>query len=744
MAERKRLLLVTDSPVLTTGLGRICKEISTFMCNHFDVAVAGWHHLPLRSPFRFHIYPLQKGQQDEFSQMQVVFADFRPEIVLVIGDLWDFQYFPRILSEYKDSGNIIKSILWVTIGGEYLEESWGDIVRSFDTVIPFTNYGISELKKYDKNKEFPVVYPGVDHKAFYPYPDDYKWGKDNIIDIEKVFMVLSVGQNCDRKNLPATLEIFSEFKKDKPDTTLLMVTNARETYGYDLWQIIKRLNLGQQCNITKNTNPRAGISDQKLNLLYNMSVVLLNTAIGEGVGMPLLEAQAAGCVPIATDYAATTEVIQDRGKLVKPAAIIYGQFGIKRAVISQPEAVSALNQLYADWKGDKSLIKAYKQKAKEFIKNLTWNATAEKLLDYIKITETKKKRDWVKNKVQVKDMKLLFVVPSWGKNCGIAEYSKELIQEIEKNDQKVSIFPDNNLDTLVASVKKDKYNVIVFQHEYVFFQDRFLLERGLDELKKEGAKLILEMHTYSPVKIYNNMLIDKFDEIILHCDLFKNSIIGDKNVTNVNVINMGCKKPVDYDLLEFKDSLGIAGKHPVIGSFGFMRDQKGYKEIVKAIEELIPEYPDIKLLLIAPKHEFGSESYVEAFYKYIESLGMEDRVIIIREFMDEEKLLKTLSCVDMFVLNYKSSRAGGGNSAAIKTLMRVQRAIAVSDTFYFADLSKEVYRMKSTITEDIKEAIRYLYNKPMVRKQYIDRANVYLSENLWENVVQQHLDIYSG
>jgi len=741
---RKKLLIVTDTPTLTSGLGRICKEVALKMSDNFDVAVGGWHHMPLRTSYSFHIYPLRKGHADEGEQFQLILGDFQPDLILAIGDLWNFGYFIQALAEYKDQVKPVKTILWCTVDGEYLISGWGEIVRNFDSVASFTHYGVKELKKLEPNKNYKVIYPGLRHHTFHAYPDDYKWGKQNIIDVNKTFMILVVGQNCDRKNIPATLEAFAEFRKGKPDALLFMVTNPREAFGFDLWQITKKLQLGSSCVIVKDANPRSGISDEKLNLIYNMATCIINTSIGEGAGLPLMEAQATNCVPLATNYAAAPEVVGDRGRLIDVGEIIYGEYGMKRAVVSHKDIIRQLNYLYADWKKDKTLIKEYNKKGLEFIKNFTWDRTASELFNLIQEAQVEKKRSWVKEKVkvQVQDMKLLEVVPSWGKNCGIAEYSKELSNAIEKTGEKVYIFPNNDLQALKTFVQQEKYNVVVFQHEYIFFQDRFLLEKILSELKEINVKTIVELHSYSPLKHYNDMLIEKADEVIVHCDLFKKNIIGDRSIENVKVVNMGCKAPVKFDISNVQKNLGIDNKHPIIGSFGFMRDQKGYKEIAIAIKELSVDYPDIRFLLVAPKHEFGSEAYVDNFYKYIESLGIADRTIIVREYMENEKLLTTLACADIFVLNYKSSRAGGGNSAAIKTLMQVQRPIITSDTFYFADFTNEIYKIKSE--KDIKEAIKTFYDRPEMCKQYIERANAYLLKNSWENVVKQHLDIYTG
>jgi len=259
-----------------------------------------------------------------------------------------------------------------------------------------------------------------------------------------------------------------------------------------------------------------------------------------------------------------------------------------------------------------------------------------------------------------------------------------------------------------------------------------------------NIKSVVELHTYSPIKVYNDMLLEKADEVIVHCDNFKKWIVNGTSGENISVIKLSCKNKVSFDLKEIKDNLGIGQRHPVIGSFGFMRDQKGYHEIAMAVKELIPTYPNIMFLLVAPIHEFGSDAYDEKFYRYIGDLGITDRTIIIREYMDDDKLMKVLACADLFVLNYKPSKLGGGNSAAIKTLMRVQRPIITSNTIYFDDMGDEVYKIEDHNPIIIKEAIQKLYDDPALRKGLVDKANKFLEENSWDRNVDRHLQVYSG
>lgn len=739
---KKKLLVLTDTPTITTGLGRICNEVSKRLYDKYDLAVAGWHHRPLRYNLPYHVYPLVKN--GDTNSINTIIYDFKPDILLAIGDIWDFSHLIGVQQGYRDNvNNNFKSILWVTVDGEWINPHWGDIVRSFDNIVSFSKFGLNEIKKYSKRK-FEYVYPGVDTKVFHPYDENHKWDVASL-DIDKTFVGSIIGQNHDRKNIPMALDIFSEFAEDKNDVFLFLATNPTSQFGNNIFTVIKNNNLASKVAVVKNVNYFDGVRDDQINLLYNMSTFILNTSIGEGLGLPLLEAQAANCVPISTNYAAGAEIVADRGKLIDIAAKVYGEYDVKRGIIDPKSLRKVLEELYADWKNNKVAIKEFNKKGLEFTASTTWESTADSLDKIINETFNVKEKSFVKEKINIKDdLNILQVIPSWGKNCGIAEYTKELSTELEAKGNKVSIFPSNDHTALLKIVTENKYNVVVFQHEYCFWQDRFILEELLINLRKLNVKSVVEMHSYSPMTTYNNILLEHADEVILHCDSFKNQLTNSKDCDNVSAIHLSCKDRIDIDVENIKNKIGLLKSDLIVGSFGFLRDQKGYQEVMLAVKELNSQYPNIKMLLVCPKHEFGSLTYDNNFSKYIEDIGISDKVILIRDYLKEKELLEVLSCADIFVLNYKESPAGGGNSAAIKTLLRVGKPIVTSDTFYFADMDKEILKIAKPTVANIAKAIKDVYENKDMTDNLIKEADLFLKNNSWDRLIEKHLEVYRG
>ena len=165
--KKEKILVITDGPILTTGLGRTCREICNRLFEKYELAVAGWHQTPMRHNFPYYIYPIVKGGESE-GQVRSILVDFKPDIILCIGDIWDFAPLQKTLFEYKDIVPKSKNILWVTVDGEWTEPTWDSLLRPFDTIVSMSKFGVKEINKLTQRVECKAIFPGVNTKVFKP------------------------------------------------------------------------------------------------------------------------------------------------------------------------------------------------------------------------------------------------------------------------------------------------------------------------------------------------------------------------------------------------------------------------------------------------------------------------------------------------------------------------------------------------------------------------------------------------
>lgn len=105
-------------------------------------------------------------------------------------------------------------------------------------------------------------------------------------------------------------ELFRPMPEVQKCGNLLYVGNTRVGYKrYDVAQEVARLT-GLEL-VTA-----AGVSPEQLNILYNEAVCLLYPSDYEGFGIPILEAQKAGCPVIAQNTSSIPEVMGDGGLMI--------------------------------------------------------------------------------------------------------------------------------------------------------------------------------------------------------------------------------------------------------------------------------------------------------------------------------------------------------------------------------------------------------------------------------------------
>jgi glycosyltransferase involved in cell wall biosynthesis len=112
-----------------------------------------------------------------------------------------------------------------------------------------------------------------------------------------------------RKGLREALLAWRKFVNAVPDALLYLHTDAHGRCGIPLTNLVAQLGLGNHVQFVDDYHYVTGqVTSADLNLAYNAADVLLNPSMGEGFGIPILEAQAAGTPVIVTDWTAMPEI----------------------------------------------------------------------------------------------------------------------------------------------------------------------------------------------------------------------------------------------------------------------------------------------------------------------------------------------------------------------------------------------------------------------------------------------------
>lgn len=379
MAKKERILILSDSPAITSGLSRVGREIGLrFHQRGCEVRYLGWFHGNMPHSLPFFIYPTIRGSRNEPSWLCTAINDFRPDTLLCVGDIWYFEYLKQVLEKVKHKP--AERWLYLTVDGDPFWPEWVEILQQFTRVYLHSNFARNVIMDTWPEFKGKVVYPGVDLRTFRPLPEKELSGHP----LFNKFVVMVNAVNCGRKNIPASIEAFAKFVKGKKDAVMVLNTQQTSTSGHDLARLVKHYGVVHKCLFEKRRTHAGGIDDSKLNLYYNLSDCLLSTSSGEGFGLFITEAFAARLPVLLTNYTTAQELLgSNRGQLLKVASYLTGEHELRKAIVDVNDTRERLEGFYElrQTYGRKGR-EEYTQPGYDFVKQFTWESTFKNLIDW--------------------------------------------------------------------------------------------------------------------------------------------------------------------------------------------------------------------------------------------------------------------------------------------------------------------------------------------------------------------------
>jgi FkbM family methyltransferase len=216
----------------------------------------------------------------------------------------------------------------------------------------------------------PIYVPhGVDSAVFRPVEDRaaerVKLGEALGVDLTDRFVIAMNSANIgapSRKGFYDAFAAFKVFADAHPEAVLIVHTESEGSRGEHLPTHIETLGIDPARVIFSNQYAYVCgmLTPQYLNGLYNVADVFLHTSHGEGFGIPLIEAQMAGCPVIATDFSAMSELVLSGWKV--PGTTYAYTSGIYWCKPQGEKVIEALENAYAE-RGNAALRQQARERA---------------------------------------------------------------------------------------------------------------------------------------------------------------------------------------------------------------------------------------------------------------------------------------------------------------------------------------------------------------------------------------------
>jgi glycosyltransferase involved in cell wall biosynthesis len=189
-----------------------------------------------------------------------------------------------------------------------------DSIHLIDLPVVYTEYGRKEVFKQrpEMRGKLKCILHGVDTKEFFPMePNDAREFREAYFgDNAGKIIFTNINRNQPRKDIPSTVFSFIAFRKSNLDGFLYLHMDPEDPMGWNLYVLLSQTSLeyGKDYMFMPPDMVKKYPEPGFLNCIYNASDFYITTTSGEGFGLTVLEAMAAGTPVICPAHTSLIEL----------------------------------------------------------------------------------------------------------------------------------------------------------------------------------------------------------------------------------------------------------------------------------------------------------------------------------------------------------------------------------------------------------------------------------------------------
>jgi len=381
MKRNLKIGWISAAAYATTGYGIITSEVVSRLIEEgyevFSIGGIGgmtvwggkmqWH-----SPIRGTAIPILPTFGD-YAGSDVAPMYIQRYLLDIVITFWDF--FPL------DYCNQLP-VPWIAYGpiDSPMTPRMANYIRRAFRIVAYSKFGYGELLKFFPPERLGYIPHGIDVDIYRPLDEARKQVREKMYPKpvpEDAFLIIDVAANMgERKMFPTLMLVFKEFLKKHPDAYLYLYTNISFPYphGYDLLEFANQIGITDHLRYPNFNTILEPLPNQEMAMLYNAADVYCSASIGEGFGMPLLEAQSCGVPCIAPENSSQIELIQGHGWLTKGLDdFIFVPVWIPTLQSYRVPSMSALLEALEEAYNSPSKRLQYAKKSREFSLQYSWD-----------------------------------------------------------------------------------------------------------------------------------------------------------------------------------------------------------------------------------------------------------------------------------------------------------------------------------------------------------------------------------
>jgi len=199
--------------------------------------------------------------------------------------------------------------------------TWATMLQAMDERLVISKFGLRQMETVGIDGIYLPI--GIDAGAWrVPQPEERKMLRESMSFTDDQYIILTVADNQERKNLARAAEVIAEVAKVRKNVRWLLVTRKECPVGWRLNDLFLDLGILGITAIYER-----GLPHDRLWVLHAVSDMFLLTSKAEGLCMPIMEAMATRLPVVATECTAIPEHFYDDPVWERESKGIWTPFG---------------------------------------------------------------------------------------------------------------------------------------------------------------------------------------------------------------------------------------------------------------------------------------------------------------------------------------------------------------------------------------------------------------------------------
>ena len=356
-------------------------------------------------------------------------------------------------------------------------------------------------------------------------------------------------------------------------------------------------------------------------------------------------------------------------------------------------------------------------------------------------------------------------VSTWKTKCGIAEYSRFLLEHFNAEDFNIGVFGDQRTPSdgenpaavrfalkswhhSVEGWRRHCTNVVQFDPDVIVFQHNWGMFGAGDfaaivtDSRFSNTVIVIVLHNTWEMDTFTRqereiafLAFRRSDRILVHGidDLNRLKKYGFADRTTL--FPHGVKVAANNQTVK---PPGPPGKKaaPVIGSFGFVMPHKGLDILIRLLPLIRAQIPGAILRLVnAELDEESSHNELKRCMKIADQIGMSRYVQFIPDFLSTEESLCHLSHCDVIVFPYQATFESA--SGAVRLAMSAERPVVTSAIPIFEELGDARFVLPDNSLDKMAEKLIELIENSELQSAIVLRQKSWMHERTWRKMANR-------